>query len=69
MADVYLDGVKKATVDLAAPESTYQVNAWSTGSIPEGTHMVEIVRSSTSASDKRLTLDALEVWGTIRTGP
>jgi len=69
VADVYLDGVKKATVDLAAPESTYRVNAWSTGSIPEGPHMVEIVRSSTSAPDKRLTLDALDVWGTIRTGP
>jgi len=69
VADVYLDGVKKATVDLVAPESTYRVNAWSSGSLPEGNHMVEIVRSSSNASDKRLTLDALDVWGTIRTGP
>jgi len=69
VADVYLHGVKKATIDLAAPASTYQVNAWSTGSLPEGNHMVEIVRSSSNASDKRLTLDALDVWGTIRTGP
>ncbi len=69
VADVYLDGVKKATIDLAAPASTYQVNAWSTGSLPEGDHMVEIVRSSSSTTGKYLTLDALDVWGTMRTGP
>ncbi len=69
MADVYLDGVKKATIDLAAPVSTYQVNAWSTGSLPEGNHMVEIVRSPNNAPDERLTLDALDIWGTLRTGP
>jgi hypothetical protein len=69
VADVYLDGVKKATIDLAATASTYQVNAWSTGSLPEGNHMVEIVRSSSSASGEYLTLDALDIWGTLRTGP
>jgi hypothetical protein len=69
MADVYLDGVKQATIDLAAPASAYQVNAWSTGTLPEGAHMVEIVRSPSSAPGTRLTLDALDVWGTLRTGP
>lgn len=69
VADVYLDGVKKATINLAAPVSTYQVNVWSTGSLPEGDHMVEIVRSSSSVSGKYLTLDALDIWGTMRTGP
>ena len=69
VADVYLDGVKQATIDLAAPVSTYQVNAWSTGSLPEGNHMVEIVRSSSSASGEYLTLDALDIWGTMRAGP
>ncbi len=64
VADVYLDGVKQATIDLAAPVSTYQVNAWSTGTLPEGDHMVEIVRSSSSAPGKYLTLDALDIWGT-----
>ena len=69
VADVYLDGVKQATIDLAAPVSTYQVNAWSTGSLPEGNYMVEIVRSSSSASGEYLTLDALDIWGTMRAGP
>lgn len=69
VADVYLDGVKRATIDLTAPASTYQVKAWSTGRLPEGDHMVEIIRSSGSALDERLTLDALDVRGTIRTGP
>jgi len=69
VADVYLDGVKQATIDLAAPVSTYQVNAWSTGTLPEGNHMVEIVLGPTSVSGKYLTLDALDIWGTLRTGP
>ena len=69
VADVYLDGVKQATIDLAAPASTYQVNVWSTGTLPEGDHMVEIVRSSSSTPGEYLTLDALDIWGTMRTGP
>ncbi len=68
MADVYLDGARTETIDLRAPASTYQVNAWSTGILPEGDHMVQIVRSSSSAPGERLTLDALDVWGTIGTG-
>lgn len=69
VADVYLDGVKKATIDLAAAASTYRVNAWSTGTLPEGGHMVEIVRSPSSSPGTYLTLDALDIWGTLRTGP
>jgi hypothetical protein len=69
VADVYLDGVKTATIDLAAPESSYQVCAWSTGTLPEGDHMVEIVRSSSSAPGTFLTLDALDIWGALRAGP
>lgn len=67
-ADIYLDGVKQATIDLTAPASAFQVAAWSTGDIPAGDHMVEIVRSPSSAPGQRLTLDALDVWGTIRAG-
>ena len=69
VADVYLDGVKQATIDLAAPASTYQVNVWSTGTLPESDHMVEIVRSSSSTPGEYLTLDAVDIWGTMRTGP
>ena len=37
-ADIYLDGVKKATVDLAADPAVYQVKLWSSGWIKYGTH-------------------------------
>jgi hypothetical protein len=69
VADVYLDGERRATIDLAAPVSTYKVSAWSTGDLPDGNHMVEIVRSSDSDPDERLTLDAVDIWGTLKTAP
>ena len=33
IADVYLDGVKKATVNLAATAVSYQVDVWTTGTV------------------------------------
>ena len=69
IADVYLDGVKVATINLAASTATYQVNVWSTGDLPSGNHFVRIVRNSGSAAGKYVTLDAVDIWGTIRTGP
>jgi IPT/TIG domain len=66
--DVYLDGVKKATINLYASVATYQVNLWSTGDIADGAHKVELVRSSSSTSGKYVVLDAVDIWGTI-TGP
>ena len=68
VADVYLDGLKEATIDLAASASSYQVGVWSTGTLPEGDHMVEIVRSASSGEGEYLTVDALDVWGTVKTG-
>jgi hypothetical protein len=69
IADVYLDGVKKATINLAAPAARYMVNVWSTGTLARGSHKVTIVLSSGSPAGKYLTLDAVDVWGTIRTAP
>ena len=69
IADVYLDGVKKATINLAAPAATYMVNVWSTGTLARGSHKVTIVLSSRSPAGKYLTLDAVDIWGTIRTAP
>jgi eukaryotic-like serine/threonine-protein kinase len=69
IADVYLDGVKKATINLAATLPTYMVNVWSTGTLARGSHKVTIVLSSSSTVRKYLTLDAVDIWGTIRTGP
>ncbi len=69
LANVYLDGVKKASINLAATAATYVVNVWSTGTLPRGSHRVTIVLSSSSPAGKYLTLDAVDIWGTIRTGP
>jgi beta-lactam-binding protein with PASTA domain len=69
IVDVYLDGVKTATVNLAASATMYMVNVWSTGVLPRGHHKVTLVLSSSSPAGKYLTLDAVDIWGTIRTGP
>jgi eukaryotic-like serine/threonine-protein kinase len=69
IADVYLDGVKRATINLAAAVPTYAVNVWSTGKLAAGAHRVTIKLSPKSPVGKYLTLDAVDIWGTIRTGP
>jgi hypothetical protein len=66
VADVYLDGVKKATINLAASAATYQVRVWSTGTLAYGQHTVKLVRSKSSATGKYLTLDAVDIWGTMQ---
>ena len=65
IADVYLDGTKKATIDLANSVAIYQENVWSTGPLDSGMHTVRIVRSSSSASGKYLTIDAIDVAGAL----
>ena len=69
IADVYLDGVKKATVNLGATTASYQVDVWSTGTVADGPHFVDIVRDAASASGKYLTLDSFDVSGTIDPPP
>lgn len=44
---------------------TSMVNVWSTGSLARGSHRVRIVLSSSSPAGKYLTLDAVDIWGTI----
>ena len=66
IAVVYLDGVKKATVNLAATSARHLQDVWSTGSIAKGSHKVTIVLSSSSPAGKFLTLDAVDIWGTIK---
>ena len=69
IADVYLDGVKKATVNLAATAVSYQVDVWTTGTVAAGPHFVDIVRDTASLSGKYLTLDAVDISGTIDSPP
>ena len=67
-ADVYLDGTLQATVDLAAPAVAYRQEVWSTGDLSNAVHTVRIVRSAASLSGKFLTIDAVDVVGTLLGG-
>jgi hypothetical protein len=64
-ADVYLDGELKKTVNLSAPTAVYNVSVWSTDDLPEGDYKVEIVRRSDNPSTKYITVDAVDVVGTL----
>jgi hypothetical protein len=65
LADVYVDGVFKTTVDLTAAAVVYQQEVWSSDELSNGVHTVKIVRSASSASGKYLTIDAVEITGTL----
>jgi hypothetical protein len=65
VVDVYLDGVKQTTIHLASPVAGYQVVAWSTGDLSLGVHVVKLVRSAGSAAGSYITLDAVDVWGSL----
>jgi hypothetical protein len=56
-------------VDLYASPVKYQQKVWSTGVLTSGLHSVKIVRSASSASGKYLTLDAVDIYGTIAPPP
>jgi len=69
IVDVYLDDVKQATVDLYSSSAHYQVAAWSSGTISDGAHKVELRRSTSSLAGEYIVLDAADIWGTIASGP
>ncbi len=66
VVDLYLDGEKKATIDMTATTATYKVMLWSTGNISDGAHYVQLKRSGTSVAGKFITLDSVDIWGTIQ---
>lgn len=68
-ADVYLDDVYQATIDLAGAVPAYQQKVWSTGAVGSGTHHVRIVRNAASASGKYVTIDAVDVLGSVIDSP
>jgi hypothetical protein len=61
--------VTATPIDLAAASATYQVNVWSTGTLSNTSHIVKIERSAASAAGKYLTLDAVDIYGTIANPP
>jgi beta-N-acetylhexosaminidase len=64
-ADVFLDGEFIQTIDLANATAIYQQVVWSSGSIANGPHTVVISRNPDSAAGKYVTLDAVEVLGSL----
>ena len=66
-ADIYVDGVlaTPTPLDLYASPAVYQQNLWSTGTLADGYHTVKIVRDAASASGRYLTLDAVEIAGSL----
>ncbi len=69
--DVYLDNMttKLTTIDLTATEASYQVTLWTSPTLADGSHYLRLVRSSSSGTGKFMTLDAVDIWGTIKAGP
>ncbi|MBB3326704.1 fibronectin type III domain-containing protein [Microlunatus antarcticus] len=61
MADVYLDGVKKATVDLYSSTTKTQQVAYEVTGLPESAHTIRVVRTGTKnagSSSTNIQLDA-----------
>jgi N-acetylmuramoyl-L-alanine amidase len=69
IGDIYLDGRFQTTIDLASAVAAYQVPLWSTGDLVNRPHTVELVRNPSSASGKYITLDAVDVVGTLTSAP
>jgi IPT/TIG domain/N-acetylmuramoyl-L-alanine amidase len=65
LADVYLDGVFKTTVDLASSVAVYRQRVWSTGAVSNGVHSVRVARNSSSPTGKYVTIDAVDIVGTL----
>ena len=69
IVDVYLDDVWQTTIDLYSSPAHYQAVVWSSGTISDGPHKVGLRRSDSSAAGEYITLDAVDIWGTIESGP
>jgi hypothetical protein len=66
IVDVYLDNVKKATLDLYASSAQHKVALWTSETLANGSHTLRLVRNSASLSSEFLVLDAVDIWGTIK---
>jgi hypothetical protein len=64
--DVYLDGTRRSTVNLAATAMAYQRTVWSTGFLPPGVHTVDIKWNTTNAAGKYIDIDRVDVWGALQ---
>lgn len=68
MAEVYVDGVLSAKIDLYSPTLQYGVTVWSARNLPDGRHSVLvrwIGRKNASSSNYIVGLDSFAVTGTV----
>ena len=63
IVDVYVDDVKKATLDLYASPAKYQVTLWTSDTLTNTIHHMDLVRNSASLSTEYLVLDAVDIYG------
>ena len=66
-AKVSVDGGTAVSVDLAASPVAYQQKVWNTGTLSDGSHTVTISWDPTDAAGKFISVDAVEVIGTLTT--
>jgi hypothetical protein len=64
-ADVYVDGVKKATIEMHRDHVERQQDVFSTGYLSNGKHTVKIVRTAGDPATKFISIDALDIVGTL----
>ena len=62
---VSLDGGTAKSIDLAASAVAYQQKVWDTGTLSDGTHTVKISWDATNATGKYISVDAVDVIGTL----
>jgi murein DD-endopeptidase MepM/ murein hydrolase activator NlpD len=67
-AQVSLDGGAAVTIDLAASSVAYQQRVWNTGTLVEGPHTVKISWDAKNTAGKYISVDAIEVAGTLTGG-
>ena len=68
-AKVSLDGGTAVPVDLAASAVAYQQKVWNTGTLSAGAHTVKISWDAANTAGKYISVDAIEVIGTLVTTP
>jgi uncharacterized protein YkwD len=64
-AYVSLDGGAAQSVDLARSAVAYQQKVWNTGTLASGKHTVKIWRDPSDATGKYISVDAVDVTGTL----
>jgi SpoIID/LytB domain protein len=63
---VSLDGGTATRIDLAAAAASYQQRVWNTGMLPSAVHTVKISWDASNTVGKFISVDALDVVGTLQ---